>query len=149
MNSVIPVIHSEPTPQPRRLQRNDYLALPKHQRVIPQYSTHLDGTLEMRLNFGSQNVSFVSPDLFEFGEALSRHAMFRAESAVTWGVGYHWDQIGELLRQLLDRGILHYASPDHDAPVRGTRDISAQATALSAGFRMGPIKDLTGLQQSQ
>jgi len=132
MNSACPKIHPEPVPLSRRLQRNDYLALPQHQRVSPQYLTHLDGTLELRLNFDGQAASFDSPELFEFGEALARHAMFRAESAIAWGTNYHWEQISAWLNQLLVQGILHFASPDHDAPVRNFSYFPAQDAALSA-----------------
>jgi hypothetical protein len=122
--------HAQPVAAPKKLQRHDYLALPMHQRVIPQYSTQLDGTVELHLYYGDKEISFDEPELFEFGEALAKHAMFRAESALTWGVGYTWAQISALLEQLLEQEVLHYAQPDHDAPVRDMSRIGARPSPL-------------------
>jgi hypothetical protein len=105
-------------------------------------------TWELSLNYCGQIVSFDSPDLFEFGEALARHAMFRAESAISWGANYHWAQVSIWLDQLLEQGILHFASPYHDAPVHNFNYFRGHETVSATVPYMNKISVVSQLPQS-
>ena len=54
---------------------------------------------------------FDEPDLFAFGEALVRHGSFVAKDSTTWGEGYDWPRMRELLEQLVDEGVLLRGAP--------------------------------------
>jgi hypothetical protein len=91
------------------LNPDDELILPLHKRVIVQYSDTPSGTRELHLYHDDKEISFDEPDLFEFGESLAKQSRFIAWSATEWGSGYEWPRIQELLEQLIEEGILHYA----------------------------------------
>src|SRR5215471_16201313 len=101
-------IQATPTPRPV-LEANDELVFPHYRRVITQYSTDASGTTELHLYCGAKEISFDEPELFAFGEGLSKHARFVARTATTWGEGYDWLRVRELLEQLLAEGILQHA----------------------------------------
>src|SRR5262245_45437882 len=94
------------------LDVDDELVFPEHKRVFTQYETREGGITELHLYYGEKEISFDEPELFNFGEALARHARFSAGSATTWGREYHWPRIRDLLEQLLDEGVLRLATPD-------------------------------------
>jgi hypothetical protein len=97
--------------QRRVLSAGDELVFPMHKRAFTQYSTQADGTRELHLYYGDKEVSFDEPELFPFGEQLARHSRFVAVTSTTWGMGYEWPRMRELLEQLLEEGILHRADP--------------------------------------
>lgn len=93
----------------RLLSGGDELVFPLHKRVIVQYSNDEAGMRELHLYYGDKEISFEEPELFAFGETLAKQAGFTAKTATSWGAGYPWLQVKELLEHLLDEGILHYA----------------------------------------
>jgi hypothetical protein len=112
-------------PQSAGLQAGDELHFPMHKRVITQYSRDAAGAPELHLYYGDKEISFDEPALFAFGEALARQSTFPAGSATTWGGGYEWPRVRELLEQLLEGGILvraqGAAKPEHPATGDGAR----------------------------
>src|SRR5688572_3139439 len=86
-------------------QHND-LMIPKHRRMVVQYSTDEADVTELHLYYGVKEISFDEPDLFPFGETLAKQARFTAGDATGWGEGYEWPRIRDLLQHLIDEGIL-------------------------------------------
>jgi hypothetical protein len=103
--------------QPRCLDQQDELSFPMNKRVIAQYSKTADGAPELHLYYGDKEISFDEPELFPFGEKLATQARFAAGTATSWGEGYDWPRIQELLEQLLEGGILEYAGKTAPAAV--------------------------------
>src|SRR4051812_41986520 len=91
------------------LSAGDELVFPMHKRAFAQYSTEADGARELHLYYGDKEISFDEPELFAFGEQLARQSRFIAVTSTTWGTGYDWIRMRELLEQLLEAGILQYA----------------------------------------
>lgn len=89
------------------LKPDDELFLPRHKRVITQYQTNESGVTELNLYYEDKEISFDEPELFAFGEQLGQQSRFVAETATTWGDGYSWQRIKELLENLIEEGILH------------------------------------------
>ena len=80
-----------------------------HQRVIAQYIDDTEGKPVLYLFCGDQEVSFDEPDLFAFGETLAKQSRFLAGASTTWGEGYEWSRVQELLELLVQAGILEHA----------------------------------------
>ena len=99
------------------LELDDELILPQHKGMITQYSTDASGVTELHLYYNEKEITFDEPELFAFGEGLSKQARFVAKTATTWGEGYDWPQVRELLEQLLTEGILQYADANEPEPV--------------------------------
>jgi hypothetical protein len=97
-----------PTPAPA-LAREDELVLPMHKRVVTQYMKNAEGGNELRLYYGSHEISFDEQDLFAFGEQLAKQERFVAGAAAGWGPGYEWARIQGLLETLLEQGVLRRA----------------------------------------
>lgn len=95
-----------------RLDFAQALHLPMHQRVIAQYIDDLEGKPVLYLFCGDQEISFDEPDLFAFGETLAKQSRFLAGAATTWGEGYEWSRVQELLELLVQAGILEHASAE-------------------------------------
>jgi hypothetical protein len=104
--------------EPMALAPHDELVFPMHKRVFTQFSTDLSGVLELHLYYGDKEISFDEPELFAFGQTLAKQSRFQAGAATSWGEGYEWEKVRELLAQLLDEGILEYASADNAEPAR-------------------------------
>jgi hypothetical protein len=94
------------------LDADDELVFPKHKRVVAQYSTDESGVTELHLYYGEKEISFDEPELFAFGEGLAKQSLFVAGTATTWGDGYDWPRVRELLEQLIREGILRRADED-------------------------------------
>jgi hypothetical protein len=106
------------------LAATDELVLPKHKRVFVQYVDGDNGARELRLYYGDKEISFDEPELFDFGEGLAKQSRFMAGDATTWGANYDWPRMRELLEQLIEEGVLRYATAD-DAPEQPpTRDLA-------------------------
>lgn len=99
------------------LDTNDILVLPKHKSVITQYSTDPSGVTELHLYYGEKEISFDDPELFAFGENLAKQAHFVAGTATSWGKGYDWPRVRELLEQLIEEGVLKLADAIPSDPV--------------------------------
>ena len=95
----------------------DELFFPKHKSVITQYSTDESGITELHLYYGAKEISFDLPELFAFGENLAKQACFVAGSATSWGEGYEWPQVRELLEQLLEEGVLQRTEAMSSNPI--------------------------------
>ena len=103
-----------------QLTQEDELVLPRHKRVVAQYTTDASGLTELHLHYGDREISFDEPELFAFGESLSKQARFMAGAATAWGKGYAWPQIQELLEHLLAEGVLQrVAATDAELNSRG------------------------------
>ena len=70
----------------------------------------MSGETELHLYYAEKELVFDEPELFAFGEGLAQQARFVAKTATTWGEGYDWPRVQELLAQLLEEGILQRAS---------------------------------------
>src|ERR671922_1897663 len=99
------------------LAADDELVFPKHKRVVTQYSTDESGVTELHLYYVEKEISFDDPELFAFGEGLAKHPRFVARAAITWGEGYDWPRVRELLKQLLEEGILQHADADESEAI--------------------------------
>jgi hypothetical protein len=99
----------EPAEGGGRLDIAQTLLLPMHKRVIAQYIDDPEGKPVLYLFCGDQEVSFDEPDLFAFGETLAQQSRFLAGASTTWGDGYNWSRVQELLELLVQAGILEYA----------------------------------------
>lgn len=88
------------------LRREDALVVPMSKRMVIQYATGAGGAAELTLYYGDKEISFDEPELFAFGEALARQDSFVAGDAVTWGAGYEWSRVKELLDQLVEEGVV-------------------------------------------
>ena len=92
----------------KALEADDKLIFPMHKRVIVQYSSGISGSRELHIYYGDKEISFEEPELFDFGENLAKQPGFVAGTATSWGKGYEWPRVRELLEQLLEEGILKY-----------------------------------------
>ena len=70
----------------------------------------VDGKVQLDVECGTKELTFVELDLLAFGRNLVVHQNgFRAQDAVHWaepGKTYSWEQVSELLDTLLAEGIL-------------------------------------------
>jgi hypothetical protein len=98
------------------LDADDELVFPKHKRVVTQYSTDASGAAELHLYYGEKEISFHEPGLFAFGEKLAKQSRFVARTATTWGEGYDWPRVRELLEQLIEEGILRHVDTNESGP---------------------------------
>jgi hypothetical protein len=103
-------------PQPM-LEADDELVFPQHKRLVTQYAADASGALVLHLYYGEKEIVFDEPELFAFGEGLAKQSRFIAKTAVTWGEGYDWPRVRDLLAQLLEEGILRQANADADEPI--------------------------------
>jgi hypothetical protein len=88
---------------------DDVLALPMQKRMVVQRSTDQSGAPELRLYYGAKEISFDEPELFAFAETLAKQSLFRAGAATSWGNGYAWTKVRDLLEQLIAEGVLEHA----------------------------------------
>src|SRR5215471_12625281 len=102
---------------PPVLEADDELVFPQLKRVVTRYATDASGAPALHLYYGQKEIVFDEPELFAFGEGLAKQSRFIAKTAVTWGEGYDWPHVRDLLAQLLDEGILRRASTYDDAPL--------------------------------
>ena len=136
------------TPAPITAQTE--LLFPMNKRVITQYLKNAQGQPELFLFYGDQEISFDEPALFAFGEALGAQSRFQAGAATAWGSGYPWEQVQELLQQLLQAGILALAPAEEPPAVRpdGARPSplpAAQTTQARSWWECEAItRELTG-----
>ena len=101
-------MHSRQFASPK-LNPTDVLLLPRHKRVITQYQKNESGETELYLYYEEKEIFFDEPELFAFGERLAQQSHFIAHSTTTWGDGYSWELVKELLENLIEEGILHLA----------------------------------------
>jgi hypothetical protein len=99
------------------LDADDELVFPKHRRVFTSYSTDAVGVTELHLYYGEKEILFDDPELLAFGEGLVKQSRFVARTATTWGKGYDWPRVRELLEQLLEEGILRRADANEPEPI--------------------------------
>lgn len=112
------------------LSPQDTLRLPRHQRMVTQYSDADDGRRTLHLFYDDQEISFDEPELFVFGETLARQSRFAAGDAAGWGEPGGWPRVRELLLQLIDAGVLLRAVDD---------DLDDERFAGDAGARPSPL----------
>ncbi|MEZ4363199.1 MAG: hypothetical protein R3B48_23695 [Kofleriaceae bacterium] len=103
--------HEPPTEvAPGALQPSELLHLPYRKRMWHSYATNDDGARELHVFYSVaaavKEITFDEERLFPFGEQLARQSSFVAETATTWGPGYEWTEIRELLEALIDEGIV-------------------------------------------
>jgi hypothetical protein len=133
------------------LEADDELVFLQHKRLVMQYATDVSGGTELHLYCDEKEISFDEPELFAFGEGLAKHARFVARTATTWGEGYDWPQVRELLEQLLAEGILQYADADESTPTAAQNVLqpsplpAAHSTVPRTWFECAAItRELTG-----
>ena len=95
---------------------SDELMLPKHRQTVLQYMPDETGITQLHLYYGAKEIVFDEPALFAFGETLARQTRFKAAEATTWGDGYAWTRVEELLQQLIDEGVLARVNTAGEAP---------------------------------
>jgi hypothetical protein len=115
-----------------RLDFTQALYLPMHQRVIAQYIHDTEGKPVLHLFCGDQEISFDEPELFAFGETLAKQSRFLAGASTTWGDGYAWSKLQELLEQLVLAGILEYAPAEIALDAKRPRYEGARDNPLPA-----------------
>lgn len=98
--------------QQSALDPEDTIFFPNFKRVVAEYTIDESGMKEFHIYYGQREVCFDDPELFDFGEELAKHEYFIAQEATTWGNGYQWTQIKDLLDHLINEGILDQASPN-------------------------------------
>ena len=89
-----------------QLSEDTNLQFFQHRRLFAEYSTGESGNRELHLYYGKKEIAFDDPTLFAFGEGLAKHEHFIAREATTWGPGYEWARVRELLEQLISDGFL-------------------------------------------
>jgi hypothetical protein len=114
------------------VSRTDSLVLPKHRRMVAQYAANEAGSAELRLYYDDKEIVFDEHELFAFGETLAKQARFTAGDATSWGKGYEWPRIRDLLQHLIDEGILTHA----DA-------VEQDVAVVSDGVRPSPLPKST------
>ncbi|MEQ1899934.1 MAG: hypothetical protein ABL866_04295 [Devosia sp.] len=89
-----------------RLQQADRLLLAEPRRMVVQRTTSPDGNAALVLYYEDKEISFEEPHLFPFAESLAQQHRFSAGDTITWGNGYEWSVVRDLLVNLLDARIL-------------------------------------------
>lgn len=118
------------------LEPGDMLALPHRQRMITQRDQDPEtGVPELRLYYGSQQISFDEPELFTFGETLAQQSLFRAGDALGWGEPGDWPRVRDLLTQLIDAGVLRRA----DEGTVAAGQLHEERRVGEAGLRPSPL----------
>ncbi|WP_309894547.1 hypothetical protein [Archangium sp.] len=97
---------------------HETLYLPMKRRFMSEYVTTPEGTRELHLYFGFQEISFDEPELFPFGETLIKQEQFMAGSATLWSEGepLPWERVSRLLEALLAENILSREAVAKPAP---------------------------------
>ena len=91
---------------------HETLYVSSRKRFVPIYNPLPDGSKELVLYCGLQEISFDEPDLFPWAETLVRQDSFMAGSATTWSTQpLDWPRVKGLLESLLDEGIVERAPP--------------------------------------
>jgi hypothetical protein len=98
------------------LEPDDLLVFPLNKRAVTQYAVGENGSRELRVYYDDKEISFDEPDLFAFGEQLAEQSQFLAHSATSWGQGYAWPRVRELLVQLIEADVLRHADETDSAP---------------------------------
>jgi hypothetical protein len=81
-------------------------------RFVPVYNPGPDGTRELSLYCGPQEITFDEPELFPWAEKLIQQDSFLASSATTWSSEpLEWPRVQELLGNLLEAGVLTRSPP--------------------------------------
>ena len=94
---------------------HETLFVPRRRRFVSEYLPREDGTRELHLYFGLQEIAFDEPDLFPWAEKLIQQDSFMAGSATTWSSEpLEWARVKDLLETLLEAGILERAAPRED-----------------------------------
>jgi hypothetical protein len=108
------------------LKAEDSLLFHKNNRALTAYTFNDAGARELHVYFGDNEINFDEPHLFAFGEALAQQSTFTASDAMYWGPGYSWEQVRDLLEELLRQGVLRLAL---------TRQFDLKTGALIDGAR--------------
>jgi hypothetical protein len=96
------------------VERTDRLHVPHRKRMTHAYVTGESNNRLLYIYYGIKEVVFDEDRLFGFGEQLARQTSFIAESATSWGPGYQWSEIRELLEALVAEDILRRGEPSED-----------------------------------
>jgi hypothetical protein len=88
------------------LEPTDRLFVPHRKRLSQSYVINEEGIRELRIDYGLKEISFDEEHLFPFGEQLVKVASFTGETAMSWGPGYEWAELGPLLEALVEEGIV-------------------------------------------
>jgi len=109
------------------VEPTDRLYVPHRKRLSHAYVTTESGGRELCLYYGTKEVVFDDERMFAFGEQLVQQASFIAETATSWGPGYEWPEIREMLEALVGDGIVKQGEPIDEA--RGGGLVPAQLPA--------------------
>ena len=123
-----PVVRN--TVQKRFVDPDDELAFPLHKRAVVQLAKDTYGKPELRLFYGDKEISFDEPELFGFGEMLTKQSRFIARSATQWAGGQPWPRVQGLLEQLIEEGVLHHAEDVAAEKMAGPMDDGARPSPL-------------------
>ena len=123
-----PVVRN--TVQKRFVDPDDELAFPLHKRAVMQLAKDTYGKPELRLFYGDKEISFDEPELFGFGEMLTKQSRFIARSATQWAGGQPWPRVQGLLEQLIEEGVLHHAEDVAAEKMAGPMDDGARPSPL-------------------
>jgi hypothetical protein len=101
--------------QPERapVDPHETLFVPRRRRFVSEYVAGEDGSRELHLYFGLQEITFDEPELFPWAEKLIEQESFLAGSATTWSSQpLEWARVKDLLEALVDAGIVERAPPE-------------------------------------
>ena len=121
---------------PTAVNADDEIVIPKRKRVVTRYSSNAAGEMELHFDYGEKEIVFDDPELLAFGEALARQSRFVAKTAPTWGEGFDWPRVRELLEQIIAEGILRHT--DECAKNRGFF-VLPDTDPRKGGTKTGPI----------
>jgi hypothetical protein len=103
------------TPTRRVLRQDDELVFPMSKGAFSQYWEDEETPRELRVFYRDKEIAFDDPAFHSFGEALTKQTQFRAGDALSWGAN-DWPKVREMLEQLVEAGVLHYADGEIELP---------------------------------
>src|SRR3954469_11436093 len=90
-------------PDQASIDPHENLFVSSRKRFVPVYVPRGDGTRELVLYCGMQEISFDEPDLFPWAETLIRQDSFMAGAAVSWAdPPLEWARVQGLLEALIE-----------------------------------------------
>ncbi|HYQ04891.1 MAG TPA: hypothetical protein VER96_39720 [Polyangiaceae bacterium] len=93
----------------------------KRRRLSTAYASGENGQREFHLYYGNKELVFDEPELFAFGEALAQIPRFTASEAMSWGNGYTWRHVSQLLNALVADEVLVRAPSEPGEPAEPER----------------------------
>jgi hypothetical protein len=110
-----------PATPARVLNQDDELVFPMSKAAFSQYWEDADTPRELRVFYKDKEITFDDPTFWSFGENLIKQSTFRAGDALEWGAN-DWPKVREMLEDLVEAQVLHYADEGPPPPPLRTED---------------------------